>query len=93
MSRKVSDLQMPDNFQILKKGKPFSKLASDSTTNRMSRENYFKIAETQDIGMMRSNLNMLNRNSPSADKEISIIHNEPVRKTSGMHFATRKQSD
>lgn len=37
------------NYQVSKKGKPFSKLASDQTSPRMTRESYFKIAETQGL--------------------------------------------
>ena len=39
-----------------KRGKPFTKMASNDTSPRMTRENYFKIAESQGLSTMREEM-------------------------------------
>mmetsp|Transcript_24476 Transcript_24476/g.30497 ORF Transcript_24476/g.30497 Transcript_24476/m.30497 type:complete len:83 (+) Transcript_24476:1691-1939(+) len=41
------------NFQVSKRGKPFTKLATNKHSPRMTRENYFKIAESQGLSTLR----------------------------------------
>ena len=43
--KKIQNEAQP-NFQVFKKGKPFTKMASNDVTPRMTREGYFKIADT-----------------------------------------------
>ena len=44
------------NFQVLKKGKPFTKLATNELSPRMTRDAYFKIAEARNLSSMRDDM-------------------------------------
>ena len=54
---KVNEVkEVAPNFQIFKKGKPFTKLSTNDQTPRMTRENYFKLAESQGLVTMREEM-------------------------------------
>ena len=44
------------NYQVLKKGKPYSKMATNDYSPRMTREAYFKIAEVRNLSSMRDDM-------------------------------------
>ena len=48
-----SQLRQTGTFQVTKRGKPFTKMASNAQMLRMTRDSYFKIAEQQGLTTMR----------------------------------------
>ena len=52
----VDDKSTFSNFQVLKKGKPFTKLATNEQSPRMTRDAYFKIAEARNLSSMRDDM-------------------------------------
>jgi len=41
---------------VSKRGKPFTKLAADQASPRMTRDSYFKLAESQGLSTMRDEM-------------------------------------
>ena len=56
------------NYQVFKKGKPFTKMATNEQSPRMTRENYFKIADSQALGTMREEMIQIMRSGNSQDE-------------------------
>ena len=53
---KIADETSKETYQVFKRGKPYTKLASNDASPRMTRENYFKIAEQQGLATMREDM-------------------------------------
>ena len=55
-ARGSSTLVDKANYQVWKRGKPFTKLAADKASPRMTRDSYFKLAESQGLSTMRDEM-------------------------------------
>ena len=48
-------------YQLLKKGKPYTRFAKDNKSLRLTREKYFEVADKQDVRKMREEYDKLNQ--------------------------------
>ena len=53
------ELDKKEDYTVSKRSKPFTKLATDAQSPRMTREDYFKIAESQGLVTMREEMGSL----------------------------------
>lgn len=51
------------NYQVFKRGGPFSKKATDEQSLRLTREAYFKLVEGRSLGNMRDDMNSVMNSS------------------------------
>jgi len=66
---KQPEQEKKEVYTIAKRSKPFTKMALDSQSPRMTREDYFKIAENRGLATMREELGSL---MTTKDNEISL---------------------
>ena len=88
MQRRTSLMEAQVNYQVFKKGKPFTKMATNEQSPRMTRENYFKIADSQALGTMREEMIQIMRSGNSQDE----IGGQTSMRRSGLENDRKQQS-
>ena len=67
--------QQQPSFQVTKRGKPFTKMASNKSQMRMTRENYFKMTESQGLQQIRDHAMSIQEQAEQVMKSPSGLTN------------------